>query len=220
MFQIKKNIDFEKQRALMVKEQIARRGIKDSNVLNAMMKVPRHLFVPPYKQHMSYDDCPLPIGEGQTISQPYMVAVMTEYLELNKNSKVLEIGTGSGYQTAILAEIAKEVYTIERIESLSLKAKKILEKLGYKNIFFKIDDGSIGWEEKSPFDAIIVTAAAPEVPESLKKQIADSGTMVIPVGTRFTQSLKIIKRKGAAFLEQEAFLCAFVPLIGQEGWSE
>jgi len=182
-------IDFEKNRELMVKEQIIARRVKDVHVINALKKVPRHLFVPSNKKNLAYDDCPLPIGEGQTISQPYMVAVMTEYLQINKNSKILEIGTGSGYQTAVLTEIAKEVYTVERIECLSLKAQAILEKLKYKNIFFKVNDGSVGWEEKSPFDAIIVTAAAPNIPVSLKTQLSEKGTLVIPVGDRFTQAL-------------------------------
>ncbi len=218
-FNLNKDINYKKNRELMVNEQIIARGITDKNVINAMNKVPRHLFVPDNKKHLAYDDCPLPIGEGQTISQPFMVAIMTERLNLDDRSKVLEIGTGSGYQTAILAEIAKEVYTVERLESLSLKAQNILKLLGYQNIFFKIGDGTLGWEENSPYDGIIVTAAAPVVPESYKNQLKDGGRLVIPVGDKYTQSLQVIIKKDGKFIEQQEFLCAFVPLIGKEGWS-
>jgi protein-L-isoaspartate(D-aspartate) O-methyltransferase len=211
-------MNFEKLRKSMVDNQLLPRGIKNKQVINAMLKVPRHVFVPDSSKFYAYEDRPLQIGEGQTISQPYMVAVMTEYLGINENSKVLEIGTGSGYQTAILAEIAKEVYTVERLENLSKRAEKILNKLGYKNIFYKIGDGSLGWEEFSPFDGIIVTAAAPIIPESLKLQLADNGKLVIPVGDRYTQMLKVVLRKNDKFIYEDKFFCAFVPLIGKEGW--
>jgi protein-L-isoaspartate(D-aspartate) O-methyltransferase len=213
-------MDYEKLRKLMVEEQLIPRGIKDKAVLDAMLKVPRHVFVPWRLKHAAYDDRPLPIGEEQTISQPYMVAVMTELLELNSNSKVLEIGTGSGYQTAVIAEIAKEVYTVERIEKLSDKAKDILIKLGYKNIHFKVGDGTLGWEEFAPYNGILVTAAAPYVPETFKEQLSDNGKIVIPVGEKFTQKLLVVRKKGSTFFTEEKFFCAFVPLIGKEGWKE
>ncbi len=203
----------------MVKTQLIPRGIKDEKVLNAMRKVPRHIFVPENRKDEAYEDGPLPIGYGQTISQPYMVAKMTELLEPDINKKVLEIGTGCGYQTAILAELFKEVYTIERIPELTEIAKENLKKLGYKNIHFKIGDGTVGWKEFAPYDAIIVTAGAPKVPESLKKQLSENGgILVIPVGDRFTQSLLKIKRKGNYYDTENLFFCAFVPLIGEEGW--
>ncbi len=210
---------FEKLRNLMIETQLIPRGIKDEKVLNAMRKIPRHLFVPSDRIDEAYEDRPLPIGYGQTISQPYMVAVMTELLKPNKNKKILEIGTGCGYQTAILAEICKEVYTIERVPELTEMAKRNLEKLGYKNVFFKTGDGSLGWEENAPYDGIIVTAGAPKVPESLKKQLSkDGGVLVIPVGSKFTQSLLRITRKENFYDTEELFFCAFVPLIGKEGW--
>ena len=210
---------FEKIRNQMVEEQLVSRGIKDKIVLNAMRKIPRHEFVIASRIKEAYNDRPLPIGYEQTISQPYMVAVMTEILDPNKNKKILEIGTGCGYQTAILAEICKEVYTIERISELSEMAKKNLKKLGYKNIHFKIGDGSIGWKEFSPFDGIIVTAGAPKIPYSLKEQLSkDDGILVIPVGDRFVQSLLKIIRKNDKYFQEEYFLCSFVPLVGDEGW--
>ena len=210
---------YEKLRNEMVDFQIKRRGVRDENVLNAMRKVPRHEFVPKSQIEFAYSDTPLPIGCGQTISQPYMVAVMTELLKPNKNKKILEIGTGCGYQTAILAEICKEVYTIERIPELTEMAKRNLKKLGYNNVFFKTGDGTIGWKEFSPFDGIIVTAGAPSVPESLKHQLSkNGGILVIPVGDRFTQSLLKITRKENYFHADTHFLCQFVPLIGEEGW--
>jgi protein-L-isoaspartate(D-aspartate) O-methyltransferase len=213
-------MDYEKLRKLMVEEQLIPRGIKDKAVLDAMLKVPRHVFVPWSLRHAAYDDRPLPIGEGQTISQPYMVTVMTELLEVDSNSKILEIGTGSGYQTAVIAEIAKEVYTVERIEKLSDKAKDILIKLGYKNIHFKVGDGTLGWEEFAPYNGILVTAAAPYIPETLKAQLSDNGKIVIPVGEKFTQKLIVVTKKGNIFLKEDKFFCAFVPLIGKEGWKE
>lgn len=210
---------YYKKRYDMIAEHIIPRDIRDKNVLRAMERVPRHIFVSKCMVNYAYNDRPLPIGYGQTISQPYMVAIMTQLLELDDNKRVLEIGTGSGYQTAILAEICKEVYSIERIPELSEIAKGNLSRLGYKNVKLKVADGSIGWAEYSPFNGIIVTAASPEVPEVLKLQLnEDNGILVIPVGDRFSQSLKRIIRKKDKFYEEDLLLCAFVPLIGKHGW--
>ena len=211
--------DKENIAKFMIEEQLIPRGISDKKVLDAMLKVPRHKFVQKRFESSAYDDGPLPIGEGQTISQPYMVAVMTEYLNIDENSKVLEIGTGSGYQTAILSVIADSVYTVERIDALYKKAKKTLDELGCKNIYFKLGDGTLGWEEHAPYDSIIVTAGAPYVPKTLKEQLAENGTIVIPTGDKFSQVLKIIKKENGQFKEYDKFLCAFVPLIGEEGWT-
>ncbi len=203
----------------MVKNQIEMRGIKDKRVLRAMMRVPRHLFVPEEYRKRAYEDHPLPIGEGQTISQPYIVALMTSLLELKGDEKVLEIGTGSGYQAAILAELAGEVYSVERIPSLAIKAAETLEKLGYKNVHIKVGDGTLGWEENAPYDAIIVTAAAPKVPSSLIKQLKVGGRLVIPIGERFIQSLhRYIKGKDGNLKGEDFGGCVFVPLKGKEGW--
>jgi protein-L-isoaspartate(D-aspartate) O-methyltransferase len=173
---------FKNQRELMVENQLAQRGIKDKSVLEAMRKVPRHLLVPEKVRKYAYDDMPLPIGEGQTISQPYIVALMTELIKPQKNMKVLEIGTGSGYQAAVLAEIVEEVYTIEIFEGLGLRAERDLKSLGYKNIQVRIGDGYKGWPEAAPFDAIIVTAAPEQIPQPLIDQLAEGGRMIIPVG--------------------------------------
>ncbi len=209
---------FDEKRKEMVEFQIKRRGVKDPLVLKAMLKVKRHLFVPENLRKEAYEDYPLPIGEDQTISQPYMVAIMTELLELRGGERVLEIGTGSGYQTAILAEIAEEVYSVERLESLAFRAKKLLDKLGYLNIKIKVGDGSEGWEEFSPYDAILVTAGAPDIPEPLFKQLKEGGRLVIPIGGRFSQVLvRVRKIKGEKEVE-EFFDCAFVPLIGKYGF--
>ncbi|MCD6363066.1 MAG: protein-L-isoaspartate(D-aspartate) O-methyltransferase [Synergistetes bacterium] len=204
----------------MVESQIEIRGIKDERVLRAMMRVPRHLFVPEEYRERAYDDHPLPIGEGQTISQPYIVALMTSLLDLKGNEKVLEIGTGSGYQAAILAELAKEVYSVERIPALAVKAAETLEKLGYKNVRVKVGDGTLGWEENAPYDAIIVTAAAPKVPTPLIKQLKIGGRLVIPIGERFIQSLyKYVKREDGSLDGEDFGGCVFVPLKGKEGWN-
>ncbi|MBW1972045.1 MAG: protein-L-isoaspartate(D-aspartate) O-methyltransferase [Deltaproteobacteria bacterium] len=213
-------MDYTFARQKMVEEQIIRRGIKDPNVIRAFFKVPRHLFVEEALQAQAYSDYPLPIGEKQTISQPYIVALMTEALLLKQDDKVLEIGTGSGYQTAILAEIARYVYTVERIKSLSLRARKILEQLGYYNIFYKIDDGTLGWKEEAPFDAIIVTAGAPKIPDALKQQLKEDGRLVIPVGDDFSQDLLRIIRKKGKFFKENLGGCRFVRLIGKQGWKE
>ncbi|MDP3040577.1 MAG: protein-L-isoaspartate(D-aspartate) O-methyltransferase, partial [Deltaproteobacteria bacterium] len=181
--------DFQKERLAMVEEQLRRRDISDPRVLEAMAKVPRQSFVPADYQPAAYEDRPLSIGEGQTISQPYMVAIMTQSLELKGKERVLEIGTGSGYQTAILAELSQVVFTVERIPTLIQKAQMILEVLGHRNIFFLTGDGTKGWPDKAPFEGIIVTAGAPEIPKTLLSQLAEGGRLVIPVGPRYTQTL-------------------------------
>ncbi|MBN1271238.1 MAG: protein-L-isoaspartate(D-aspartate) O-methyltransferase [Candidatus Aminicenantes bacterium] len=196
----------------MVERQIERRGVSDPKVLAAMQKIPRHLFVPGNMISSAYMDEPLPIGNGQTISQPYIVAYMTEALKLKGEEKVLEVGTGSGYQAAVLAEIAAEVYTVELIEELSNRARSILENLGYRNIFYKTGDGTRGWEKYAPYDAIIVTAAPAHIPKELKRQLKHSGRMVIPVGTTM-QELYLVIRKGTGFKKNPLLPVRFVPLI-------
>ena len=213
------NDHFRIARERMVENQIARRGIKDKRVLEAMKKVPRHFFVDEALWDQAYGDFPLPIGEGQTISQPYIVAKMTEELGLKGNEKVLEIGTGSGYQTAILAELAKAVFSVERIPALLKRARQILDKLGYQNVMIKLDDGTWGWKEHAPYDAILVTAGAPTIPTPLIEQLNDPGIMVVPVGDEYSQTLtKLTKKDGKVHTE---FLegVRFVKLIGDHGWS-
>ncbi|MCS7149191.1 MAG: protein-L-isoaspartate(D-aspartate) O-methyltransferase [Caldimicrobium sp.] len=207
-------------RERMVESQIKARGIKDERVIQAMLKVPRHLFVEEALRDQSYGDFPLPIGEKQTISQPYIVALMTEALELKGTERVLEIGTGSGYQTAILAETALWVYTIEKYPSLQEKAKKTLFDLGYKNISFKIGDGTLGWQEASPFDAIIVTAASPQIPPPLIEQLNESGRIVIPVGDEFSQMLVKGIKKGGVLHTKNLEPVRFVKLVGTYGFKE
>lgn len=205
-------LDFKNLRERMVKYQIEQRGVKDRGVLEAMLKVERHRFVPKDLQHLAYEDMPLPIGEGQTISQPYIVALMTEALQLEGNEKVLEIGTGSGYQAAILAELVREVYTIEILPKLANQAQKLLDELGYRNIKVKCGDGYLGWPEVSPFDAIIVTCAPPEVPPPLIEQLAEGGRMVIPVGTAYQELKLLVKTQGR--IEQKSIIpVRFVPMI-------
>lgn len=213
-------MDFKEIREFMVKTQLISRGIKDERVLNAMKKVPRHLFVDDSMQNKAYEDMALPIGEGQTISQPYMVAVMTELLELKGNEKVLEIGTGSGYQAAILAEIAKEVYTVERFAILAKLAEERFHSLGYNNIHIRFGDGTIGWSEEAPFDRIIITAGTPKIPDPLIEQIAVGGIVIAPVGERFSQQLLKVRKSKDKLLEQYHTPCVFVPLIGAYGWKE
>lgn len=212
--------DFARLRAVMVDTQLVPRGIKDQRVLDAMRKVPRHLFMPERNWPNAYEDMALSIGEGQTISQPYMVAVMTESLALKGDEKILEIGTGSGYQAAILGELAREVYTIERIPSLAESAAARLRELGYAQVHVVVGDGTLGLPEHAPFDRIIITAAAPKIPEPLIAQLQEGGILVAPVGERYSQLLiRGTKRKG--FLAEEAHLpCIFVPLIGEHGWKE
>ncbi len=212
--------DYRLARERMVKNQLIPRGIADENVLRAMGKIPRHLFVEEALVGEAYNDHPLPIGHKQTISQPYIVALMTEALELTGKEKVLEIGTGSGYQTAILAELSDRVYTIERIEPLLEKSKELLQSLGYKNIYFKAYDGTLGWEDFAPFDAIIVTAGAPKVPDPLLKQLADGGRMIIPIGNKYTQDLIKVTRIKDRFAEKNLGGCRFVDLIGEHGWKD
>jgi protein-L-isoaspartate(D-aspartate) O-methyltransferase len=212
--------DFTKDRLAMVEEQIRRRGIGNPRVIDAMARVPRHLFVSPDDQAEAYEDRPLPIGEGQTISQPYMVAIMTQSLALKGEERVLEIGTGSGYQAAILADLGGRVFTVERVPALSARAEKVLRGLGYKNIFFRTGDGTRGWPEEAPFDGIIVTAGAPEVPRTLTSQLADGGRLVIPVGPRYSQTLFKVTREGNQFVEEDITGCVFVPLLGAFGWKE
>ncbi|MDH4264151.1 MAG: protein-L-isoaspartate(D-aspartate) O-methyltransferase [Deltaproteobacteria bacterium] len=212
--------DFQKERLAMVEKQLRRRDVYDSRVLGAMAKVFRQSFVPADYQAAAYEDRPLPIGEGQTISQPYMVAVMTQSLDLKGKERVLEIGTGSGYQTAILAELSQVVFTVERIPTLIQKAQMTLEALGYRNIFFLTGDGTKGWQEEAPFEGIIVTAGAPEIPKTLLSQLAEGGRLVIPVGPRYTQTLYKVTRQGSRFQEDDITGCVFVPLLGDYGWKE
>jgi protein-L-isoaspartate(D-aspartate) O-methyltransferase len=212
--------DFRLAKERMVQNQLISRDIKDEMVLHVMGKIPRHLFIEEALAGEAYNDHPVPIGEKQTISQPYIVALMTEALELKGNENTLEIGTGSGYQTAILAELSSRVYTIERIKSLLVNARKLLAQLGYDNILFKAFDGTLGWKEHAPFDAIMVTAGAPRLPEPLIDQLADNGRIIIPVGDRYTQELIKITKKGKDLEQKSLGGCRFVNLIGVHGWSD
>ena len=214
------NMDTKTEREKMVTRQLMERDITDKRVLKAFRAVPRHLFVPEEYRSMAYHDSPLPIGKGQTISQPYIVALMTQLLELKGDEKVLEVGTGSGYQAAILAHLAKEIHTIERHPALSKSAVKILKELGLNNVTFHVGDGTLGLPEFAPFDAIIITAAAPDTPQALLDQLSEGGKLVIPVGSRGGQYLKRYIRKGSQFHEELITPVAFVPLIGKYGWQE
>ncbi|MFH1349763.1 MAG: protein-L-isoaspartate(D-aspartate) O-methyltransferase [Pseudomonadota bacterium] len=212
--------DYRLARERMVKNQLMTRGINDQNVLRVMEKVQRHLFVEEALIGEAYNDHPLPIGHKQTISQPYIVALMTQALELTGKEKTLEIGTGSGYQTAILAELSEKVYTIERARPLMESARHLLAELGYTNILFKAFDGTLGWKEYEPFGAMMVTAGAPKIPQPLLDQLADGGRMIVPVGDRFSQELiKVVKQKDK-FKEINLGGCRFVDLIGLHGWEE
>jgi len=215
-------MNYDIARKKMVQEQIVARGITGRRVLDAMLKTPRHIFVQEAMAAQAYSDSPLPVGEKQTISQPYIVALMTEMLELAGGEKVLEIGTGSGYQTAILAALAHRVYTVERIRPLAMRARKCLDSLHLFNIMLKINDNEgspIGWEEEAPFDAIIVTAGAPAVPDVLTDQLAIGGRLVMPVGNEFEQRLvKIVKNEDSTLETIPSISCRFVPLIGKQGW--
>lgn len=211
--------NFRKECEEMIEAQLIRRGINNLIVIEAMRKVPRHLFVSSSLWSEAYEDHPLPIGEGQTISQPYIVALMTQLLDLKGKEKVLEIGTGSGYQTAILAELAKEVYSIERIEILAIRAERKLQELGYKNVFLFSRDGSLGLNEYAPYDCIIVTAATPGIPIPLFKQLNEGGKMVIPKGeVSFSQTLMLVEKKNEKMKQTPICGCVFVPLIGKYGW--
>ncbi|MGD0843037.1 MAG: protein-L-isoaspartate(D-aspartate) O-methyltransferase [Geobacteraceae bacterium] len=213
-------MNFENARKRMIESQIVARGINDSRLIDAMMKIPRHIFVEEAMAAQAYSDSALPIGEKQTISQPYMVALMTEMLHLTGTEKVLEIGTGSGYQTAILARLAARVYTIERIRTLALKARKALDSLGLLNINLRIEDGTCGWEAEAPFDAIVVTAGAPDVPRHLIDQLDIGGRVVIPIGNQSEQLLvRFTKGADGSVTREESVTCRFVKLIGQFGWN-
>jgi protein-L-isoaspartate(D-aspartate) O-methyltransferase len=209
---------FDNERAEMI-ALLKQRGIKDEALLAAMKKLERHHFVLPAFVNRAYEDSALPIVSGQTISQPYTVAFMTEQLRVVKNAKVLEIGTGSGYQAALLAELGCRVFTIERHMELHLHARKLLEKLGY-HIATRCGDGTVGWSEFAPYDGIIVTAAAPDIPEPLLKQLADGGRLIIPVGDQENQSIRIMTRNGDSYSTQETEGFKFVPLIGKKGWEK
>lgn len=212
--------DFGQLREQMVSTQIAARRVRSEQVLDAMRTVPRERFVPAAEQALSYEDSPLPIGDGQTISQPYIVAYMTEALGLSGGEKVLEIGTGSGYAAAILGEIAGTVHTVETIETLAKRASDLLAEQGYDNVLVHHGDGTLGWPAEAPYDAIVVTAAAPAVPEALKAQLAIGGRLVLPVGdTHWVQELERVTRTGDdAFTTEELTSVRFVPLIGAQGW--
>jgi protein-L-isoaspartate(D-aspartate) O-methyltransferase len=213
-------MDFTTARSRMVDSQLVSRGIKDAKVLLAMRKVPRHRFVEEALISQAHGDHPLPIGEKQTISQPYIVALMTEALELRGVERVLEIGTGSGYQTAILAELAEKVYSIERMYPLSVKARRLLDELGYLNVVLKVGDGTLGWKEEAPFEAVMVTAGSPEVPQPLVDQLGVGGRLVIPVGDRYSQSLVRVARTKEGIKKSDLGGCRFVNLVGQHGWQE
>jgi len=209
--------DFAHSREVMVETQIVERGISDRDVIRAMKTVPRHLFVPEKYRSSAYADHPLPIGEGQTISQPYIVAFMTEALRLNPGDTVLEIGTGSGYQAAVLAEMVKDVYSIEIVESLAKRARRTLTELGYKNIHIRIEDGYKGWPEMAPFDAIIATCAPEKIPEPLVEQLKEGGRMIIPVGgAGAVQRLMVGVKTGGRLKTEEAMWVRFVPMVGDD----
>jgi len=210
--------EFAAQRQAMVDQQLRRRGIRDPRVLAAMLQVPRHRFVAPEFQSRAYEDHPLPIGQGQTVSQPYIVALSLAALNLQGREKVLEVGTGSGYQTALLAHLGSEVYSIERHPSLAHRATTILEELGLKNVKVAVGDGSYGLQEYSPYGAILVSAAAPSLPQSLLQQLSDGGRMVIPVGAAEAQQLQLISKDSGKTEMEILEGCRFVPLIGREGY--
>lgn len=208
------------QRALMVEWQLRRRGVMCPRVLSALLRVPRHLFVPLPAQELAYQDRPQFLVEGQTISQPFMVARMTEALALRSHERVLEVGTGSGYQAAVLAILTREVFTLERHALLADSARRCLESLGYGNVVVLQGDGSLGLPSAAPFDAILVAAAAPEVPAPLMEQLASEGRMIVPVGSPERQELVLVRREGEVFTRQPLERCVFVPLIGAAGWPE
>jgi len=213
-------MDYKREREEMVRTQIESRGITDRLLLEAMRKIPREKFVDEEFKGSAYEDHPLPIGEGQTISQPYIVALMTQSLKLKGKEKVLEIGTGSGYQTAVLAELSREVYSIERYESLVARARLVLESLGYTNVQIFTGDGTEGLEEYAPYDRIIVTAAAPQVPPPLIEQLAEGGRLVIPVGSLYSQDLQVVEKKRGKIFTRTEGGCVFVPLVGKYGWQK
>ncbi|OGX17213.1 MAG: protein-L-isoaspartate O-methyltransferase [Omnitrophica WOR_2 bacterium RBG_13_44_8b] len=210
-------MDYAVLRKRLVEEQLTPRGIKNRRVLDAFSKVERHKFMPETVRESAYADFPVPIGDGQTISQPYIVALMTECLDLTGNEKVLEIGTGSGYQTAILAELSKEVYSIERFATLGGRAEELLNELGYANIKVRIGDGTLGWPSEAPFDRIIITAAVARVPLPLTEQLKDGGKLILPLGETFSQVLTLFEKKDGKLEESQICGCVFVPLIGKYG---
>jgi len=209
---------FENARARMIAEDLVRRGIRDARVLDVMGRLAREAFVPPADHERAYADQALPIGDGQTISQPYMVATMTEALGLGGGERVLEVGAGSGYQTAILAELAREVISIERHPDLAAAARERLAALGYRNVEVVVGDGSVGYPSAAPYDAILVTAGAPQIPTALKAQLADGGRLVIPVGSQRQQDLYVVRREHGDYVAAVRESCVFVPLIGEQGW--
>ena len=212
--------DYTRAREKMVREQIVGQGIKDQRVIDALLEVPRHLFIPEALQGQAYGDSALPIGEGQTISQPYMVAYLSEALGLCGTEKVLEVGTGSGYQAAVLARLADRVYSMERVRSLLERARKAFDAVRCHNVITRLSDGSYGWEEEAPFDAILVTAGAPSLPQPLVGQLKVGGTMVVPVGDRNFQKLIRIRRNIGGPTEEELIECNFVALVGDHGWAK
>ncbi|CAD7843327.1 MAG: Protein-L-isoaspartate O-methyltransferase (EC 2.1.1.77) [Olavius algarvensis Delta 4 endosymbiont] len=214
------SLKYRRQREAMVRKQIEARGVSDSAVLAAMQKVQRHLFVSEALRDQAYGDYPLPIGDGQTISQPYIVAEMTQALQLNPDDRVLEIGTGSGYQAAVIAEIAFRVYTIERIHSLFVKTRALFDRLKYHNIVTRYSDGTTGWSDQAPFDAIMVTAGAPDIPPILLQQLAVGGRLVMPVGDQHVQELIKLYRDADGIHQTKMGGCRFVKLIGEHGWHE
>jgi protein-L-isoaspartate(D-aspartate) O-methyltransferase len=213
-------MEYEGRREKMVRTQIEARGVHDPAVLRALRKIQRHRFVPEAFREQAYDDMPLPIGHKQTISQPYTVAVMSEALGLTGKERALEIGTGSGYQSAILAELAEWVYSIERIPELAKSAREVLDQLGYDNVAIRVGDGTRGWKSEAPFDCIIVTAGGPQVPEPLLQQLAEAGRLVIPVGDPYTQSLTRVTHRGREFITENLGAYRFVELIGEYGWEK
>ncbi len=210
--------DAQLLRREMVERQLRKRGIRDERVLAAMLSVPRHEFIPVELASEAYTDRPLPIGHGQTISQPFMVAAMAEALELSGGERVLEIGTGSGYQAAVLSLLAGEVYTIEMHEDLAVESAERLRRLGYANVHVHVGDGTLGWPDEAPFVAIIVTAAAPDVPPPLAAQLAEGGRLIVPVGSPDEQRLLRVEKRDDAFTQRALYHCRFVPLLGQYGW--
>lgn len=211
-------MNLEREREKLIEH--LRQEISDERVLNVMARVPRELFVPSSSRHLAYEDRPLPIGEGQTISQPFIIALMTQALELLGSEKVLELGTGSGYQAAILAEIARQVITVERLPSLANTARRTLKKLGYINVQVHLAERTLGWRAEAPYDAIMVTAAAPSIPQELLDQLVVGGRLVIPVGSRWEQDLLQVTKQKEGFTVKNLTPCRFVPLIGEEAWNE
>lgn len=217
---ISKDDEYASERRTMVREQLERRSITDSRVLKAMSVVPRHLFVAPEWRDQAYSDRPLPIGEGQTISQPYMVALMLQCLRLHPEARVMEVGTGSGYQAAVLSRLVADVYTIEYFQPLADRARQLLVDLGYDNVEVITGDGSEGIPQYAPYDGIVVAAAAPQLPNTLLEQLAEGGRLVIPIGNRDEQELLIMTKHGASCTEERSVPCRFVPLLGKAGWGK